>query len=65
MFAKDDEGEERSSLLWLGQRAGSAEKKVKLVKALFYAVQVFYSFFIMWVVSLFPLQLDSCRLAGD
>lgn len=65
VFAKDDEGEERSSLLWLGQRAGSAEKKVKLVKALFYAVQVFYSFFIMWVVSLFPLQLDFCRLAGD
>ncbi|MCJ1262642.1 hypothetical protein MMC22_002512 [Lobaria immixta] len=43
----NDEGEERSSLLWLGQRAGSAEKRVKLVKALFYAVQVFYSFFIM------------------
>lgn len=47
MLAKDDEVGEHSSLLWLGQRAGNAEKKIKMIKALFYAVQVFYSFFIM------------------
>lgn len=57
MFAEDDEDGERSSLLWLGQKAGGAEKKVKLVKALFYAVQVFYSFFIMWVVPHLPGDL--------
>lgn len=47
VFAKDDEVGEHSSFPWLGQKAGRAEKKVKIVKALFYAVQVFYSFFIM------------------
>lgn len=52
MAVKDDEDGEHSSLPWLGQRAGNAEKKVKIVKALFYAVQVFYSFFIMWAFSL-------------
>ncbi|KAL8823016.1 MAG: hypothetical protein Q9191_006263 [Dirinaria sp. TL-2023a] len=36
-----------SSLLWSGKNAQQAETKVKLVKAALYAVQVFYSFFIM------------------
>ncbi|KAI4137516.1 MAG: hypothetical protein L6R39_007237 [Caloplaca ligustica] len=45
--ADDDDVRERSSLLWSGKSAGEAEKKQKLVKAGLYAVQVFYSFFIM------------------
>lgn len=44
-----DDGQERSSLLWSGKGAGQQEKKVRLVKAALYALQVFYSFFIMWV----------------
>lgn len=43
----DDDNHERSSLLWSGKSAGQQEKKFKVVKAAFYAVQVFYSFFIM------------------
>lgn len=43
----DDDVRERRSLLWAGKSAGQAEKKQKLVKAALYAVQVFYSFFIM------------------
>ncbi|GAB7354043.1 hypothetical protein MBLNU459_g4624t2 [Dothideomycetes sp. NU459] len=39
--------EESSSLLWPGRDASQAEQKSKIIKALFYAVQVFYSFFIM------------------
>ncbi len=42
-----DTGRDRGSFLWSGKGAGQQEKKVRLVKALFYAVQVFYSFFIM------------------
>lgn len=39
---------ESSSLLHSGRNAGSnAEQQAKLVKAALYAVQVFYSFFIM------------------
>lgn len=37
----------RRSFMWLGQGADTREKRVRLVKAAFYAVQVFYSFFIM------------------
>lgn len=44
---KDEESEERSSLLWPG-KAVHVERNVKLVKALLYAVQVSYSFFIMY-----------------
>lgn len=44
--AKDEESEARRSLLWPG-KAVDVERKVKLVKALLYAVQVSYSFFIM------------------
>lgn len=47
----DDAGQERSSLLWSGKDAGQREKSVRLVKAALYAVQVFYSFFIMQVPS--------------
>lgn len=43
--------DERSSLLGLGGGGGGArsaqDKKAQLVKAAFYGVQVFYSFFIM------------------
>jgi copper transporter 1 len=42
-----DENEERSSLLWSGKGRRDAEMKVKLVKGMLYAVQVYYSFFIM------------------
>ncbi len=42
-----DTGRDRGSFLWSGKGAGQQEKKVRLVKAVFYAVQVFYSFFIM------------------
>ena len=38
---------ERSSLLPLGSSAAAQEKQVKVAKAAFYGVQVFYSFFIM------------------
>ncbi|KAI4114420.1 MAG: hypothetical protein Q9193_001084 [Seirophora villosa] len=44
---EDDDGRERRSLLWSGKSAGEAEKRQKPIKAAFYAVQVFYSFFIM------------------
>ena len=43
----DDAGRDRGSFLWSGKGAGQQEKKVRLVKAALYAVQVFYSFFIM------------------
>ncbi|KAL8734767.1 MAG: hypothetical protein Q9181_003052 [Wetmoreana brouardii] len=43
----DDDLREPSSLLRAGKNVGEAEKKQKMVKAAFYAVQVFYSFFIM------------------
>lgn len=42
-----DDNEQRSSLLWSGRGRVDAEVKAKLIKAAFYAVQVFYSFFIM------------------
>ncbi|KAF2234440.1 ctr copper transporter [Viridothelium virens] len=38
---------EASSLLYPGRTKASAERKSKVIKAAFYAVQVFYSFFIM------------------
>lgn len=41
-----DDGES-SSLLWPGRTRGEAEQRSRIVKAAFYAVQVFYSFFIM------------------
>ena len=41
------DGQERSSLLWSGKGQGQQAKKIRLVKAALYAVQVFYSFFIM------------------
>ena len=47
IYEDDDNNHERSSLLWSGKDAGQQEKKVRVVKAAFYAVQVFYSFFIM------------------
>ena len=37
----------RSSFLWSGKGSGQHEQRVKVTKAGFYAVQVFYSFFIM------------------
>lgn len=43
----DDMGEERRSLLWAGRNQKDADTRQRLVKAAFYAVQVFYSFFIM------------------
>ncbi|KAL8862913.1 MAG: hypothetical protein Q9178_000855 [Gyalolechia marmorata] len=43
----DEDLRERSSYLWAGKNVGVAEKKQKLFKALLYAAQVFYSFFIM------------------
>jgi len=39
--------DESSSLLYPGRIGKPSEKQTKLVKALLYAVQVFYSFFIM------------------
>jgi len=42
------DGQESSSLLWsTGQSAQQVEQRSKVVKAAFYALQVFYSFFIM------------------
>ncbi len=41
-----DEDEPRS-FRWLGKSAAQREQQTKIVKAAFYAVQVFYSFFIM------------------
>jgi len=38
---------EESSLLWPGQSQEEHDKRARIVKAAFYAVQVFYSFFIM------------------
>ena len=47
LLNQGDGDQERSSLLWSGKSARETETKVKLIKAAFYAVQVFYSFFIM------------------
>lgn len=51
MCLQDDDhdvaGQDRGSFLWSGKSAGQQEKKIRLVKAALYAVQVFYSFFIM------------------
>nr|OQO26427.1 hypothetical protein B0A51_04949 [Rachicladosporium sp. CCFEE 5018] len=38
---------ERGSLLWVGQGRSAEEQTGRVVKAAFYGVQVFYSFFIM------------------
>jgi len=38
---------EESSLLWPGQSQLAVDKQARVVKAAFYALQVFYSFFIM------------------
>ncbi|KAI4186887.1 MAG: hypothetical protein L6R41_003165 [Letrouitia leprolyta] len=46
----DDDARERRSLLWSGKSTGEAEKKQKLIKAALYAVQVFYSFFIIVLI---------------
>ncbi|KAF1996239.1 Ctr copper transporter [Amniculicola lignicola CBS 123094] len=44
----DDTTNESSSLLYPGRLAGRGdEQRVKIIKAVLYAVQVFYSFFIM------------------
>ncbi|KAL8729833.1 MAG: hypothetical protein Q9166_004474 [cf. Caloplaca sp. 2 TL-2023] len=52
--SKDDDEDirERSSSVWAGKNVGEAEKKQKIFKAVLYAVQVFYSFFIMCVSAL-------------
>ena len=42
-----DDGVDSSSFLQLGGKASQAERKAKIIKASLYAVQVFYSFFIM------------------
>jgi hypothetical protein len=39
--------DESSSLLWVGTPRQRASRKSEVVKATLYAVQVFYSFFIM------------------
>ncbi|KAF2155921.1 Ctr copper transporter [Myriangium duriaei CBS 260.36] len=44
----DVDGQERRSLLGSGAQAlRGDERRIRIIKALFYAVQVFYSFFIM------------------
>jgi copper transporter 1 len=43
----EDQANEHSSLLAPGSSVGAQEKQAKVVKAAFYGVQVFYSFFIM------------------
>jgi copper transporter 1 len=46
--ARKEPADESSSLLGPGRDAGrQTEQKMKIVKAALYAVQVFYSFFIM------------------
>ncbi len=47
LWLVEAESGESSSLLWSGKNVGQAERRGKVVKAGFYAVQVFYSFFIM------------------
>jgi solute carrier family 31 (copper transporter), member 1 len=42
-----DDADESSSPLWVGNRRQSVEKQTDIIKAMLYAVQVFYSFFIM------------------
>ncbi|KAF1814025.1 Ctr copper transporter [Eremomyces bilateralis CBS 781.70] len=46
-LSEGDPDNEPRSFPWLGRSVVQEEKKAKLVKGLFYAVQVFYSFFIM------------------
>lgn len=47
LIARQDQHSERSSLLPVGSSIAAQEKQTKIVKAAFYGVQVFYSFFIM------------------
>ena len=42
-----DEAEGHGLLLRAGYGLAKAERRAKVIKAVFYAVQVFYSFFIM------------------
>ena len=42
-----DDMPERHSLLGTGNSVGAQEQSAKVVKAVLYGVQVFYSFFIM------------------
>lgn len=46
---EDEDHEAPSSFKWLGKQSNQALQKTKMIKAAFYATQVFYSFFIMWV----------------
>lgn len=41
--------ENERSPLWSGNAAATEEQKGRIVKAALYGIQVFYSFFIMWV----------------
>ena len=47
---------EQSSLLWPGKDVSASEKEIKIKKAAFYAVQIFYSFFIMYAIRTFSGQ---------
>lgn len=38
---------ERSSFLWSGSAASAQEQRNRIIKAILYGIQVFYSFFIM------------------
>lgn len=43
----DETPTSRRSFLWIGKDAEAREKKIRIIKGAYYAVQVFYSFFIM------------------
>ena len=49
MYLQDDDDavQDRGSFLWSGKGAGQQEKRIRAAKAALYALQVFYSFFIM------------------
>ena len=49
---------------WIGKLAVQQEQRAKMTKAAFYAAQVFYSFFIMYVLSPLHMHFDSWTQAA-
>ena len=47
-FEVDDANETPRSWPWLGKQTDRVQSRTKVIKAALYAVQVFYSFFIMY-----------------
>lgn len=47
LLDQDEDDTERTPFLWTGRQQVEVSKRAHVIKAIFYGVQVFYSFFIM------------------